>query len=60
MPLKIGDLTGQIPPPYRAVYGKVLDGLLRTEMVNGRHYVREDNIPAIAQMFGRHLSAAAA
>jgi hypothetical protein len=39
-------------PGYRKLYSMAQDGRLRTEMVNGRHYVLEANLPAIAADLG--------
>ena len=39
-------------PGYRKLYSMAQDGLLRTELVNGRHYVMEADLPAIAATLG--------
>ncbi len=39
-------------PGYRKLYNMAMDGHLRTEIVNGRHYVLEANLPAIAADLG--------
>ncbi len=39
-------------PGYRKLHMMVLDGHLRTEVVNGRHYVRKAEVPNIARMLG--------
>lgn len=39
-------------PGYRKLANMAMDGQLRTEMVNGRHYVLEANLPTIAADLG--------
>ena len=39
-------------PGYRKLHQLALDGALRTELVNGRHYVREASLPDIAVALG--------
>ena len=39
-------------PGYRKLYSMAQDGLLRTELVNGRHYVMEADLPTIAAKLG--------
>ncbi len=39
-------------PGYRILSNMARDGHLRTEIVNGRHYVLEANLPAIAADLG--------
>lgn len=51
-------ITGR-SPGYRKLHMLVLDGHLRTERVNGRHYVRKVDVPSIAEMLGMLPSLAA-
>ncbi len=46
------DRFGGAAPGYRRLYMMAMDGKLRTELVNGRHYVLEANLPAIAVDLG--------
>ena len=46
------DRFGGAAPGYRKLYMMAMDGKLRTELVNGRHYVLEANLPAIAADLG--------
>ena len=39
-------------PGYRKLSNMALDGHLRTEVVNGRRYVLEENVPALAADLG--------
>ena len=50
--LELCDRYGATAPGYRKLYMLAMDGRLRTEMVNGRHYVPEANLPAIAADLG--------
>lgn len=55
IPGEIKELTAAEParvPRYRSVYGKVLDGQIAAELVNGRYRVRRSQLPEIAEMFG--------
>ena len=52
LPRELARLTGAEPPTYRRCYGLALDGRLPTELVNGRHRVNRDDLPAIARMLG--------
>jgi hypothetical protein len=46
-------LTGTLPVGgYGRAYKLALDGRLPTEMVNGRHYVRRENLPEVATLMG--------
>jgi len=45
------DRYGKLPG-YRKLAIMAMDGQLRTEMVNGRHYVFEADLPAIAETLG--------
>lgn len=49
---ELTDRYGVIAPNYRKLHMLAMDGRLRTEMVNGRHYVLEANLPAIAADLG--------
>ncbi len=39
-------------PGYRTLSNMARDGVLRTEVVNGRHYVLEADVPALAADLG--------
>ncbi len=39
-------------PGYRVLSNMARDGQLRTEVVNGRHYVLEASLPALAAALG--------
>ena len=39
-------------PGYRKLASMAMDGRLRTEMVNGRHYVPEATLPMLAADLG--------
>ena len=49
--LELSDRYGNTPG-YRKLYSMAQDGRLRTEMVNGRHYVPKTSLPAIAADLG--------
>ncbi len=49
---ELSDRFGVAAPGYRQLYGMVVDGKLRTDLINGRHYVLEANLPAIAADLG--------
>lgn len=49
---ELSDRYGAAAPGYRKLYMLAMDGQLRTELVNGRHYVLEANLPAIAADLG--------
>lgn len=46
------ELTGAEPPPYRALYGMVLDGTIPAELVRGRWRIDPKRLAAIAQILG--------
>ena len=54
--LALRDLVGpdaeQAVPSYRKLHYLMLDGKIRTQVINGRHYVPEPDLPAIARMLG--------
>ena len=52
LPAKLREMTGKPGPGYRKCYTMALDGLLPTETMNGRLYVRDADLPAIAALFG--------
>ena len=52
LPRRLADLTGSTPPSYRQCYVAVLDAILPTDTINGRHYFYENDLPAIAGIFG--------
>ena len=37
---------------HRRVFGAVLDGMIPAERINGRWYVRRDDLPKIAELLG--------
>lgn len=39
-------------PGYRTLSNMARDGVLRTQVVNGRHYVLETDVPALAADLG--------
>ena len=49
---ELNDRFGGTAPGYRKLYMMAMDGKLRTELVNGRHYVLEASLPAIAVELG--------
>ncbi len=49
---ELTDRYGVTAPNYRKLHMLAMDGRLRTELVNGRHYVLEANLPAIAADLG--------
>jgi hypothetical protein len=53
LPREIAAITGNPPPSYRKVYERVLDGLIPAERLNGRWFVQESHLPAIAALFQR-------
>ena len=54
---KLQELTGSRGPGYRKTYQLVLDGKLPVETRNGRHHVRDADLPEVAAMFGLTISA---
>ena len=52
LPTALRRLTGAEPPPYRALYAKVVDGAVPAERTRGRWYVDRRNLAAIAKGFG--------
>ena len=52
LPTALRRLTGAEPPPYRALYAKVVDGAVPAERVRGRWYVDPQNLAGIAEQFG--------
>jgi hypothetical protein len=49
---ELSKLTGRRPPTYRELWRAVADGELEAERENGRLYVRRQNLPAAAHVFG--------
>ena len=49
---KLRELTGQQGPGYRKLYLLALDGTLPTETRNGRLFVRDADLPAVAASLG--------
>jgi hypothetical protein len=49
---KLRQIYGKPGPGYRKSYNLALDGVLPTEQVKGRLYVREADLPEIAELFG--------
>lgn len=45
-------LTGVAGPSYRRLYFMALDGRLTIETINGRHFVRSEDLPEIAAILG--------
>lgn len=60
VPRELGKLTGGKPPSYRKCYFAILDGRINAETINGRYRVREEQLPAIAELFGLRVSASRA
>ena len=42
----LADLTGVTPPSYRKLLDHARDGLIRTEVSNGRHFVPRSECPS--------------
>ena len=49
---KLTEQTGKPAPTYRKLWSLVVDGRLPTEKVNGRHFIADADLPAIARMLG--------
>jgi hypothetical protein len=50
--VELSDLTGATPPTYRKLNTLVLDGVIRTEIIGQRHFVRREDLQAIAIKLG--------
>ena len=48
----LADLTGVTPPSYRKLLDHARDGLIRTEVANGRHFVPRSDLEQIADNLG--------
>ena len=48
LPGRLAEFSGATPPNYRKVYAAAVDAALPTELINGRHYWREQDLPSIA------------
>lgn len=61
VPTELKAATGQ-DLPYRRLYGRVLDGLLPMvqQDANGRYYVKDEDLPALAEKLGLHAPATVA
>ena len=50
---KVAELTGQpLPGGYNRLYAAVVDGRIPARNENGRWYVSENDLPAVASVFG--------
>ena len=49
---KIAALTGKPGPTHQQVYSAVLRGAVPAEFLNGRWYMREADVPLMAQALG--------
>ncbi len=49
---KLRDLTGAPPPSYRMLYMAVVDGRLPSVQQNGRYFVQDSDLPAVAAALG--------
>lgn len=48
----VGPAAEQEVPGYRKLNYLMLDGKIRTQVINGRRYVAEPDLPVIARMLG--------
>ncbi len=48
----VGPAAEQRVPSYRKLNYLMLDGKIRTQVINGRRYVAEPDLPVIARMLG--------
>lgn len=53
---RLRDLTGSPGPGYRKAYALALDGQLPTVQRNGRLFVQEADLPAVAALLGLTIS----
>lgn len=58
LPRELAALTGRQAPGYRRLYALALDGRIQTEHRNGRHYLRRERLPEVAELVGLTASAA--
>jgi hypothetical protein len=52
LPIALRDQTGLRPPTYYQLYMAVINGRISAEMVGGRYYFKESDVPAIAAQLG--------
>jgi hypothetical protein len=50
--VELSDLTGATPPTYRRLNTLAADGVIRTEKVGRLHFVRREDLQAIAIKLG--------